>query len=155
MKSQSRGARPRGDIGPGRPGNGRRHAVLLAEALTQPVREQVEREGADEEQHADGKDGAVLDRPARRIAEADLDDVGGHGFDRHTRIERQPRLLSGRNGDDHGLADGARYGEDTGRRYARKRSRQNHSQRGFHAGRAERVGAFAQAVRHAPQRVFR
>ena len=50
--------------------------------------------------------------PGRRIAEADLDDVGRHGFDRHPRIERQPRLLTGGDRDNHRLADRARHGED-------------------------------------------
>ena len=130
------------------------HAYSSRNRRRKPVADQIQHERHHKEQHADREDRPVFKRAGRRVAEADLDDVRGHGFDRHQRVGGQPRLLPGSNGHDHGLADGARHGEDERRRNARKRRRHHDPQRRLHARRAERKCAFAQTVRHRMQRIL-
>src|SRR5262245_58145669 len=49
--------------------------VLLAEAGHDPVAEQIQREGHQEQRHADREDRPELEGAGRDVAEADLDDV--------------------------------------------------------------------------------
>ena len=107
------------------------------------------------QEHPDGENRPVLERAGRRVAEADLHDVGGHRLDRDARIERQSRLLARGDRHDHRLADRARDRENRGGGNPRERRRHDHAQRRLHARRAERVRALAQPVRDAVQRVLR
>ena len=91
--------------------------------------------------------------PARRVAQADLHDVGGHGLDALERVERQLRRGAGGQGDGHGLADGPGSGQDEGGEHAARARRAGRPASRPPAGRAEGVARLAQRVGHGAQRV--
>ena len=78
-----------------------------------------------------------------------------HRLDGDAWIERQGRLLTGRDQHDDRLADRARDGQDEGCGDAGDGRRHDHLDRGLHLVRAERVGALAQFLRHRAHRVVR
>jgi hypothetical protein len=71
-----------------------------------------------------------------------------------TRVEAEIRLHAGGDGDDHGLADGARDAEDVRRGEAGQRRRRDDEERRLQARRAHRVGRFAHVHRHRPHGVL-
>src|SRR5262245_53281168 len=87
-------------------------SVRLPETTPQPVAEDVEEQRHQKQQQADREDGAVGGGTVGDVALADLDDEGGHGPGRLRRVEGQVGLAAGRQGHDHGLADGPGDAQD-------------------------------------------
>ena len=109
----------------------------------------------EEEQHADGEDRPVLERALRRVAQADLHDVGGHRLDRHaadSHVRRGcwPAAIA--------TIIVSPIARDTARMNAavmpENAAGTHDAEARLHLRRAERVRALAQAARHALHRVL-
>ena len=79
------------------------------------------------------------------VADQQRDDLHGDGGDGLKRVGGQVGGQAGGHDDDHGLADGARDRQQDAADDARQGGRQDHLADGLRLGRAEAVGAVAQA----------
>src|SRR6185295_2385955 len=97
--------------------------------LSQAVRNEVQEKSEGEEQCTDSEDRLIFQRSVRCVAQADLDNVSRHRFNRNAGVESELGLLSRGNGNDHGLAERPRDTQNDGSADSRKCGRQNHLKR--------------------------
>src|SRR3990167_1881190 len=90
--------------------------INLLEAPLQFEADDVQSKGEDEKRRPADKDRLILQRPVRRVPKTDLNNIRRDRLDGNQRIQGKFRLLTGGNGDNHGLPDRPRNGQNDGRR---------------------------------------
>src|SRR5687767_617928 len=128
--------------------------VNLPEAFSEQVAADVKDQGYAHQRQTGGKNALIRNAAMGQIAQAYLHDIGGDRGRAFHWIQRQIRLGAGSDGNDHGLADGAREAQYVGGSNARERRWNEHSKRRLQASRPHRIRAFADVHRHGLHRVF-